>query len=59
MTMQQQQQKEEAQARAANCGDGGKELCDRSNGRTMTTTTTTTKPCFVCRSMNKIDRIIG
>jgi hypothetical protein len=55
MPMQQQQQKEEAQARAANCGDGGKELCDRSNGRT----TTTTKPCFVCRIMNKIDRIIG
>jgi hypothetical protein len=59
MTMQQQKE-EEAQARAANCGDGGKELCDRSNGRTTTTTTTTTtKPCFVCRIMNKIDRIIG
>jgi hypothetical protein len=56
MTMQQQQQQkeEEVQARAALCGDGGKELCDRSNGRT-----TTTKPCFVCRIMNKIDRIRG
>jgi hypothetical protein len=54
MTMQQQQQ---VQARAAICGDGGKELCDRSNGRT--TTTTTTKPCLVCMIMNKIDRILG
>ncbi len=56
MTIQQQQQ-EEVQARAAICGDGGKELCDRSNGRT--TTTTTTQPCLLCRIMNKINRILG
>jgi hypothetical protein len=53
MHQQQQQQKEEVQARAAICGDGGKELYDRSNGRM--TTTTTTKPCFVCKLILFLD----